>query len=260
MDKTLIEFDGKRGRIIFQGNCLEMRTSCQAYCCRKDWKVRLSAEEYASGRYQGQAFCLLTEKACLGGTRPCANRGFQLSKREDHSCVYLQDNSCGIYDQRPLVCREFHCTNGWELQPVMINAMKSPDQKSIPSMREQFLEHLTEDAVFVPQPLMKVHAVFCLKPRREIIFVKEMIGACGKFNTRDPFDHPQLNSDHILTLIGLFNRKETLGQIYRRFCSHVGGDLTQPEFHSIVWLLNKHQIVLNSTHFRGMLSGIGGIG
>jgi hypothetical protein len=218
--------------------------------------VFLSAEEHASGQYNSEAFCHLTVKACRDTARPCLNRRYRLSKRVDNSCVYLQDSCCGIYDNRPQVCREFQCKNGWDLSRVISNNEAFPDSKPSPTKGEDFIGRLTEDAVFVPHPILKVHAVFYLKPRREIIFVKEMAGSCGKFNTRENFDYPQLDDDHILRLINLFNHKEPLRQIYRRVCSHAGEILAQPEFYSIVWLLNKHNIVLNSLNFPGLLSGM----
>jgi hypothetical protein len=61
-------------------------------------------------------------------------------------------------------------------------------------------------------------------------------------------------------LIELFNRKETLRQVYTRYCSLSASTLTLPEFYAVVWLLNKHNIVLDSRNFQGMLSGMGGIG
>ena len=87
-----------------------------------------------------------------------------------------------------------------------------------------------------------------------------MIGGCGKFSTWDIFDSPQLDDAQILELIDLFNRRESLSQVYRRFCSRRAGKLTEKEFYAIVWLLNKHSIVLDSRNFKGMLGGMGAIG
>jgi Fe-S-cluster containining protein len=32
-----------------------------------------------------------------------------LKKNEDESCIYLIDNKCSVYDNRPEVCRDFSC-------------------------------------------------------------------------------------------------------------------------------------------------------
>lgn len=34
-----------------------------------------------------------------------------LAQNEDNGCVYLKNNSCSIYKDRPRVCREFFCTS-----------------------------------------------------------------------------------------------------------------------------------------------------
>ena len=260
VDLSRVEIDGARGAVIFHGACFEMLAVCQAWCCRKDWAVSISAEEYATGQYEADVICALTDKACSAAALPCQHRRYQLSRSADQSCVYLEDNRCGIYARRPRVCREFVCQGGWRLG-VVLPADNAPRDSKPPALtQETFTERLTDDAIFVLHPLLKLHTVFYLKPRREIIFVKEMIGACGKFNTRDTFDHPQLDDAQLLSLIDLFNRKEPLREVYRRFCSQHASKLTPQEFHDIVWLLNKHNIVLDSSNFRGMLSGMGGLG
>jgi hypothetical protein len=100
-----------------------------------------------------------------------------------------------------------------------------------------------------------------------VVFVKEMVGACGKFTTRGSLDLPQLDDAALMRLIDLFGRKEPLGQIYRRSREHGGGGggdgraaLTLPRLFEIVWLPNQHSIVLDSRNFKGMLGGVGAIG
>jgi hypothetical protein len=38
---------------------------------------------------------------------------------------------------------------------------------------------LSEEMTFVSHPLLKLHTVFYLQPRREVVFVKEMVGAAA---------------------------------------------------------------------------------
>jgi Fe-S-cluster containining protein len=259
MDLTRVEFDGAKRTIVFHGNCSEMLAVCQAMCCR-EWVVGISAEEYATGQYEAEVICVLTDKLCHAATQPCVNRKYQLTKHMDKSCVYLEDNRCRIYAERPQVCREFLCQGGWQLTSILPANSTSRDQKPHTLTLETFVEKLTDDAIFVQQPLLKLHTVFYLKPKRKIIFVKELVGACGKFYTRDDFDYPQLDDAQLLMLIELFNRKEPLREVYRSFCSQSANKLTQQEFYAIVWLLNKHNIVLDSRNFQGMLGGMGGQG
>lgn len=259
MDLTKIEFNGKQRKVIFHGDCQEMRNVCQAMCCR-EWEVGISAEEFASGRYEAEVLCALTDKTCLEVSRSCINRRYRLSKREDRSCVYLEESHCRIYEERPRTCRDFLCQGGWRLASVFPVTSASSGQKPPLLSKEIFMEHVTEDMTFVLHPLLKLHTVFYLKPRQEIIFVKEMVGACGKFNTRDSFDFPQLDDSRIMALIELFGRKEPLEKIYRSYCEQDTAILTLKEFYEILWLLNKHNILLDSRNFKGMLGGIGAIG
>jgi Fe-S-cluster containining protein len=259
MDLSRVEIDSRKHAVVFHGTCLEMRPVCQAMCC-SIYNVNITDEEFASGQYDAEAFCKFTEKECRDLAKPCLNRQYQLAKREDKSCVYLQDHQCSIYDVRPNVCRDYQCQGGWQLNSVipMDNGLADPKPPEL--NRATFTSMLNEDAVFVLHPLIKLHTIFYIKPRSEIIFVKEIVGGCGKFNTRDHFDYPQLGDAQILMLIELFNYKESLRQVYGRFCSQSENLLTLPEFYEIVWLLNKHNIALDSSNFQGMLRGMGAIG
>jgi len=51
-DLKLVEFDATGGALTFLGDCDQMRSVCLAMCCRIDWEVGISAEEYVTGRYQ----------------------------------------------------------------------------------------------------------------------------------------------------------------------------------------------------------------
>ena len=279
MDEAQFEIDGVHRKILFHGECETMRPVCRALCCR-EWDVGISAEEHASGRYEAEVICVLTEKACPTPSLPCVDRRYRLGRRDDRSCVYLENDRCRIYGERPRVCRDFSCQSGWRLASVFA-AEGSPSEGGLPvgtpppPTKAEAVARLTEDMTFVPHPLLRLHTVFYLQPRREVVFVKEMVGACGKFTTRGSLDLPQLDDAALMRLIDLFARKEPLGQVYRRFCERSGGAgragggdgaregeaaLTLPQFFEIVWLLNQHSIVLDSRNFRGMLGGVGAIG
>lgn len=261
MDLTRVEIDGTHRKVVFRGDCFEMHAVCKAMCCR-EWEVAISPEEYASGLYQAETVCILTDKACSKPDLQCINRRHRLAKREDNSCVHLEENRCRIYDTRPSTCRKFQCTGGWRLASVFPPDGAPPEEKPASSTKETFIERLTEDMTFVLHPLLKVHSVFYLKQRNEINFIKEMVGACGKFSTYDSFDFPQMDDASLTKMIDLFAGKEPLGEIYRRYCTHAQAKspLTLKEFYEIVWLLNKHNVVLDSRLFKGMLGGMGGLG
>ena len=231
---------------------------CAAACCR-EWNVILSTEEYKTGLYEAEQRCLLTEKTCEKDVTTCIDMTYQLKKRADGACIHLDDDSrCSIYENRPKVCRDFTCKGGWRLAsvfPVGDNGKTSGTKLE----KEAFIECLIDDMTFVSHPLIKLHTVFYLKAKGEIVFVKEMVSKCGKFYTIDSFHYPQLDDGLLIRLIHLFDSKENLKDIRQRFCDQHAVNITKREFYEIVWLLNKHNIVMNAKNFSGMLGGMGWI-
>lgn len=87
-------------------NCEEgRRLGCANFCCRLI--VRLSEEE--AGRFDGAR---------------------TLEKGEDGLCIYLdRDTSlCKIWEQRPMVCREYTCNDDELLQTVLKEGFRSLKQ------------------------------------------------------------------------------------------------------------------------------------
>jgi Fe-S-cluster containining protein len=253
-----IEFDGRHRRLVMHGACLDLLPRCAAACCR-EWSVGLSLDEHLSGRFASQKTCVLSREPCDKDVPGCANLGYELRKGADGACLHLDaDGRCGIYDARPQVCRDFTCRGGWQISQAL-PPDGTPLASGIQLDKATFVARLADDSVFVSHPLIRLHAVFYAKARREISFLKRMTGACGMFYTRDSFDQPQMDDGLLLSLIRLFDSKDTLQDVHRRFCDTTGVDLSTDGFHEIVWLLDKHDIVLDSRSFSGMLAGRGGI-
>lgn len=257
---TNVELDVKKGKIIlFRGKCIDELPRCEAICCRILSIVIPTSAELESRFYEIDEICHLTGKECEKEVETCINRDYRLKKKEDGSCIYLdQNNQCSIHENKPYMCKTFFCRGGWYLSGIFPENEKD-ETTAIKMERDDFIERLRDDMTFVLHPLIKLHTVFYLDAKKEIIFVKEMVGTCGKFNTRDSFQYPQLDDDLLLRLIHLFDSKDTLQEIRQRFCDHHAVSLTKSEFYEIVWLLNKHNIILDARNFRDMLSGMGGI-
>jgi hypothetical protein len=71
--------------------------ACDASCCRGFPSVELTAEEYAT-----------LER--LGATRLAFTLDGRFYLLIEHGCEFLDDNRCGIYHQRPAICRRFVCS------------------------------------------------------------------------------------------------------------------------------------------------------
>ena len=241
---------------MLRGSCTEVRPLCEAMCCR-EWDVDLSAAERDAKVYQVDTLCILTDRACEKKVDACVSRRYRLKKKGDGSCVYLaEDNRCSNYENRPSVCREFSCQGGWRLGSVF--PTDAPGKDTAAKIEKAgFVGRLRDDMIFVLHPLLKLHTVFYLEAKREIIFVKEMAGACGKFNTREDYYHPGLREEHILGLVGLLDKKEPLSQVRECLRNQYGLDLAIGDFYELIWLLNRQNVILESRNLRGLLSGMG---
>jgi hypothetical protein len=56
-----------------------------------------------------QACCVVLRIESKPGFSTCFDTGEDIAKKANEPCRYLNDNGCGIYDQRPIVCRQFRC-------------------------------------------------------------------------------------------------------------------------------------------------------
>jgi hypothetical protein len=248
-----IEIDEKKQRLLLRGSCDELRPLCKAVCCRNAWIIEISPEEHASNLYASQATCELTRKECEKDLATCLYRFYELKKGPDGACTHLgADNRCSIYPNWPNICRDFFCQGGWRLASVFPRDNSGP-KMTLKQDAEAFIKDQPENLTFVLHPLIKLHTVFVVKEKGEVTFLKETVGMCGKFYTRDTFPYPQFDDELLLHLIQLFGSKDTLKEVYYHFCEDTGTSLTKSEFFGIVRLLNKHDIVINAKRFSGML-------
>jgi Fe-S-cluster containining protein len=90
---------------------MEFDLQCQrcAACCRWPGEVRLTSDEVA----KLAAFLSLSEKEFIEThTRLRQDRqGLALKARDDHSCIFLEGNSCMVQSVKPQQCKEF--PNRW---------------------------------------------------------------------------------------------------------------------------------------------------
>ena len=75
-------------------------------CCRL-FMINLSREEYISGKYR----TMFEKEGKIDDFKQAASCGANfLAKKDDGSCVYLEEGKCSIHNDRPTVCRKFFCT------------------------------------------------------------------------------------------------------------------------------------------------------
>lgn len=90
-------------------------------CCRL-FLINLTEKEFNSGEY-------LTESDNhdhFDDFDSVEEYGLNILKKNiDESCVYLLDNKCSVYDNRPEVCRDFYCGSDRKEFSEMIEEIKS---------------------------------------------------------------------------------------------------------------------------------------
>jgi len=259
MNSDLVEITEK-GRLLFHGSCLDVLAICKGFCCRVFKNIQITPDEYKSGLYPVDVMCFLTKKECVQKKDTCRYRYYRLRKGQDGSCIFQDSNNkCSIQDYKPLACADFSCRGGWKLNNAQSASESDSKAPAIKQNKESFIDHLTEEMTFVSHPLIKLHTVFNVKEKEEIIFIKEMVGKCGKFHSRDSFQYPQFDDDLLLRLIHLFDSKDSLQEIRQSFCDQHEVCLTKSEFYELIWLFNKHKIILEAKNFGGMLAGMGRI-
>lgn len=90
---------------------MEFELQCQrcAACCRWPGEVRLTSDEVA----RLAAFLSLSETDFIENYAVLRKdrKGLALKAREDHSCIFLEGNSCAVQPAKPQQCKEF--PNRW---------------------------------------------------------------------------------------------------------------------------------------------------
>ena len=232
-----IPFDPANRRIILDGsNCLDVLDTCQAMCCRGAFNIDINREEFESGKYEAEQFCLLTAKECQNDKVSCASRKYRLKTKPDGSCLYLDDeNKCSIHGDSPDACREFICTGGWKIDFDFAACDKKLKMKREP---------LNGDMVFVPNPLVRVKTIFYSKERKEVTFVKNIISKCGSITKR----HGNVNQAEadkvLLRLLSLFDGQIKLKDIKELIEKKFDLDISGKEFDAMVWMLNEENLIV----------------
>ena len=106
-----IEAGADGAYLLFDCDCLDALPYCKAQCCALRGTT-VDPDEYNSGKYEAEW-----------------DEGFEimvLKRDADGYCCYLnrKTRTCGIYEDRPRTCQDFHCTRGanqrgWKLSNVV---------------------------------------------------------------------------------------------------------------------------------------------
>lgn len=106
-----------------------MTNSCTGcgVCC-KLFLINLSQKEYESGSYQTMFF----QNDFIESFKQAKKYGAHLlAKKNDGSCIYLNDKKCSIHSTRPFVCRQFFCNSQNKRFSGMVKLIKQVKEKLI---------------------------------------------------------------------------------------------------------------------------------
>lgn len=109
----------EKGSFRFSGDCPSCWRVCHAVCCRTA-VVPLADEEIASGRFRSMKH----------------QGGAVVLERTAEGCVYLKDNGCSIYKDRPAACRAFDCSRHlWRMLPLDMKRADTPLPPQAPRLK-----------------------------------------------------------------------------------------------------------------------------
>lgn len=105
-----VVWNGVFASVQFNCDCTDAVHLCHGMCCRRrsGYTVDLEISEY--GRYRSDPH----------PTRPFVN--ILATKKDGMACFYLDEEkgSCTIYERRPKMCRQWHCSPGGSKNDVEI--------------------------------------------------------------------------------------------------------------------------------------------
>lgn len=243
----------KEFRLQLNGNsCEECRPVCQAMCCKFPWPIPLTKQEYQSGQYASTIICALTNNTCNRDKDECQYRTYHLGKKADNSCVYLDENGyCSIYPIRPNVCRSFNCTYSFNLTPTQ------NDNKTHKKTEAERKKTLSDEEILILHPLTRLKGIILQKKQNKIYFLLEIIAGCGNFYSVEEIDMPSIEEEHIYYLVNLFEIRAPLAKVSSKFLEKYADIHSFESFHKLVYILLKHNLLINVSNLRGLLSGLG---
>ncbi|MDP8261790.1 MAG: YkgJ family cysteine cluster protein [Candidatus Ancaeobacter aquaticus] len=240
-NKSKVTLDFEKGKLFLKGTCSDVLDTCKAQCCRSI-DVYITKEEFQSKRYHARALCLLTKSDCKYEDAHCLNTAYVLKRKEDGTCFYLNDNNmCSAYKTRPLVCKQFSCSNGWMLSP----SPHSSDQKRKSTLlAKKFIKLCKDDMIFICDPLTEIKTIFYSKQKKTITFIKKMAIRCGLISVECDFHTDKMDDAMLINLIKLFDAKNTLGDIRRIMNKKYPVKLSKREFYELIWIFYHNDIIV----------------
>ena len=234
MKKEQIKLDSTIHKMYFKNKGCNNLDVCKALCCR-NWDINLALEEYETGVYESEAFCSMDKKVCSSLNKSCPQRSFRLKKNNDGGCIYLnKKNTCNIHSTRPIVCRNFICDNGFNLEPICSPCEDIPDDVETC----YFEGGLDFKAKYLFNPYLSIKNFFKDNNSMTLIF-KDITSCKDKTVNLIGLDYFS-NKKEIVCLLEQFNGKNSLLSIRKKSSKVISKD----EFQNLIFYLIDEEVLI----------------
>ena len=219
----------KTREVLLGDDCLKALDLCKAFCCSYFDYIEVSEEEYLSGKYRAHPVCTYNRgNPCVDPDIPCPYRKYALDRKEDGSCVYLDDRKmCSIHEEKPSSCRNFNCGGAWRIHYDRGGGLRSEPQQY----------KLDGEMVFRPNPNARLAGLICSEKRKQLIISKKMVDRCGVVTNVRELDFPGLGENEFRSFFGLFDGSKNLKDIYSSFEPENGSGMTVKDKDDLVRML-----------------------
>lgn len=240
-----IKIDPLGRRIFFgDGSCDKVRDVCKAICCRM-YDVTLSENEFLSGKYKARPVCQAGMEDCRNPGASCVNRLFQLYKKPDGSCVYLDGHDkCSIHPDRPQGCRDFSCSEGWSISWAYLTGICADAEWRDRAARAFALEKVKDDMVFAPNPAVRFKAGFRGNGAGEMSIVKEPEDKCRPYTGNMPLRSRDVDEKTLEAFLSLFDGKRDLSAVREGLKDRTGKDIPSEDVREIAWHLYREGLII----------------
>lgn len=187
-------------------SCLKLIEFCRADCCRQGG-VMLTPDEAVSGKYETEIFCLKKKELCNKEV-DCYYKITQI-KTVDGTCIYLKDDrKCGIYENRPEICRKFNCRGGREFFGPELEW-----HYEMAHLSERDLIRFTGKLVFTRNPFVHLKAIIPEYDTKNLFLLVRDMEMCEDTMFAGELPWPEANEETIKRIYESFDGKKTLGEI-----------------------------------------------
>ncbi len=110
--------------------------------------------------------------------------------------------------------------------------------------KKSFIDSLTEKTVFIINSIGEIRTLFYVAEKKRITCIVNLFESYKPITKKFPFDHPELNDDHLLFIVKKINKKNTINDISIEFNDYFSFPLSKNGFYDFLWALYSSRLIL----------------